>query len=271
MTSMKIDRFLFAALAAVFSVGPAHAQDAPAAGAAADAKAAPAAPQGSTSEAASTDEVSDDTASKAEKQLEGDLDVIWGERRQIHVVQKRLFEKDGRLELTLFGSTIPNDDFIVYYPLGGRVGYHFSESFDVEASFAYAIDQDTGLTHFLKTDENIGLKEADIEEVINFYYNVDLLWSPIYGKISFLGAKLTHFDTYIGLGAGLVHKTERTPGDKFQENDVRKPAANVVAGFRWFLTDMFNVRTEFRELFFEKARGGVSKPVELSLGVGFLL
>jgi outer membrane beta-barrel protein len=262
---MKKDGFLFAALAALVSMGTAHAQEnPPAEGGGTEA----AAPSSESSEAPAAEEVSDDTATKAEKQLEGELAEIWGQQREIEVVQKRLFEKDGRLE---FGSTIPNDDFIVYYPLGGRVGYHISESFDVEASFAYALDQDTGLTKFLKDDPAIGLKEADIEEIIQFYYNVDLLWSPIYGKISLLGAKLTHFDTYIGLGAGLVHKTERTPGDKFQQNEVRKPAANIAAGFRWFLTDNFNVRTEYRHMFFEKARGGVSKPVELSLGVGFLL
>ncbi len=269
---MKKDGFLFAALAALVSMGTAHAQDNPPAEGGGTEAAAPSSESSGASEAApAADEVSDDTATKAEKELEGDLAEIWGQQREIEVVQKRLFEKDGRLEFTLFGSTIPNDDFIVYYPLGGRIGYHISESFDVEASFAYALNQDTGLTEFLKTDPAIGLKEADIEEIIQFYYHVDLLWSPIYGKISLLGAKLTHFDTYIGLGAGLVHKTERTPGDNFQQNEVRKPAANIAAGFRWFLTDSFNVRTEYRHMFFEKARGGVSKPVELSLGVGFLL
>ena len=37
---------------------------------------------------------------------------------------------------------------------------------------------------------------------------------------------------------------------------------------RWFISDMFNIRTEYRQHFFQKFGGGVSIPVELSLGLG---
>ena len=47
-----------------------------------------------------------------------------------------------------------------------------------------------------------------------------------------------------------------------------KPAGNTVLGFRWFISDMFNIRTEYRQHFFQKFGGGVSIPVELSLGLG---
>lgn len=248
---------LLAALA-VLIAAPAMAQDeAPAKDAAAPA-----------ADGAADAAAEDDSATEAEKELEEDLDLFWGKRRRIKVVEKRLFEKEGRLDLNLFGGIIPNDDFLVYYPTGLRLGYNFSEAFSVEASFAYAIDQNADLTSFL--EETIGLKRADIQEFIEFYYNVNILWSPIYGKIGFLGSKLTHFELFLGVGGGVVHTVE-FPENNPEGNKVPKPAGNTVLGFRWFITDLVNVRTEYRHLFFGKFNGGVSTPVELTLGLGFTI
>lgn len=248
---------LAAALAAASTLTPAYAQEG-----ASDAatEAAPAAPAGGA--------IDNAVATEAEKNLEADLAMFWGKRREVKVVQKRAVEKDGRFEITPNFSVIPNDDFIMYFPVGLRVGYHLSEAFAVELSGSYAIQSNTGLTDFL--EQEAGLRRADLQEEISLYYNLSLLWAPIYGKISVLGYKLAHFETYVGLGVGLVHTTEIPEGNP-EGNDVNKPAANTVLGFRWFINDWLNVRTEYRHFFFEKFDGGVSMPVELSLGVGFMI
>lgn len=208
------------------------------------------------------------SATAAEKALEQDLELFWGKRREVKVVQKRAVEKDGRFEITPAFGIIPNDDFIVYYPVGLRAGYHISEAFAVELSAMYGLDSDSGLSAFLH--EEVGLRRAELQETLSLYYNVSLLWAPIYGKISLLGLKLAHFETFIGLGVGAVH-TKEIPEGNPDGNDVIKPAANTVLGFRWFITDWMNVRTEYRHFFFEKFNGGVSMPVELSLGLGFMI
>lgn len=242
---------LAAALAAAATVSPAQAQDA--------AAAAPSAADTAVDNAAATE---------AEKELEADSAMFWGRRREVKVVQKRAVEKAGRFELTPTMAIIPNDDFIVYYPVGLRVGYHLSEAFAVEASYAKAIDSNSGLSDFL--EQEAGLRRADLQETISMYYNLSLLWAPIYGKISVLGYKLAHFETYVGLGLGAIHSTEIPEGNP-DGNNVIKPSANTVLGFRWFINDWLNVRTEYRHFFFEKYNGGVSMPVELSLGVGFMI
>jgi outer membrane beta-barrel protein len=180
------------------------------------------------------------------------------------------FNKDGRVDVTAALSTIPNDDFIAYFPLGLRAGYHFSESFAVEASFAYALQNPSDLTTFLKEDPQISLKEAEIQEKIDMFYNVAVLWAPIYGKVSVLGNKLTHFETYVGLGAGVFHTTTKDANNPDPQPEV-KPAGNTVLGFRWFINDNFNLRTDYRHYFFQKFGGGVSIPAEFSLGLGFLI
>ncbi|MGC6418203.1 MAG: outer membrane beta-barrel domain-containing protein [Bradymonadia bacterium] len=226
------------------------------------------APEAGSAEASAID---DSTASEAEKALEKDLAQIWGRRREVQVVQRRLFAKDGRLEAAAFSGIIPNDDFIIYYPVGLRLSYHFSEAFTVEGSFAHAIDSPTALTEFLTSDEvGIDLKRADIQEYIRRYFNVNILWAPIYGKISLLGLKLSHFETYVGMGFGFF-QTHEIPADNPNGNDKTKASGNTIFGFRWFLTDMINIRTEYRQYFFQKFGGGVSIPVELTLGLGFTI
>ena len=253
----------FAAVVAMVVVsGPAWAQDAPE-----ETAESPAAEEAAPSEGSA--EVSDANASKAERALEQDMALFWGNRREIKVVQKRLVEKDGRFELMPYASVIPNDEFIVYYPLGLRIGYHFSEAFSVEASYAFALQQETQLATFLE-GEGIGLKRADIQEKISMYYNANILWAPLYGKLSLLGYKLTHFETYIGLGFGLFNTTE-FPADNPDGNAKNKLSGNAILGFRWFINDTLNVRTEYRQYFFQKFQGGVSIPVELSLGLGITL
>lgn len=255
---------LSAALAAVALVSPAHAQDEPTESAEEATTADP-----SADEPAEADSISDDSATEAEKVLEGDLARFWGKRRDVKVVQRRLYEKEGRFELVLYGGVVPNDDFIVYYPLGARAGYHITEQFEVELSFAYAIEQPSDLGSFLE-GEAIDLKRADIQETIQMYYNVSLLWAPIYGKLSFLGYKLTHFDMFVGLGAGMIHVTE-FPEENPDGNKQPKVGGNSVVGFRWFINDTFNIRTEYRNYFFQKFKGGVSTPVELTLGLGITI
>ena len=200
-----------------------------------------------------------------EEELRSDLARFWGAKRQVSVVQRRLYTKDSRFEVTPFSGVIPNDDFIVYYPSGLRVGYHISESFTVELSATLAPDADSDLGKFLT--ETIQLKRADIQETFDSFYTANVLWAPAYGKISLLGTKLTHFETYLGVGVGLF-STTNVPEANPDGVDEMKPSGNTVFGFRWFISDRFNLRTEYRQHFFQKFGGGVSIPVELSFGLG---
>ena len=204
-------------------IGTAHAQDAEMG------EETPAAEEATADveEESVSSEDEDRAATAAEKELERDLAKFWGSRRQVKVVQRRLFAKDGRFEVAPFAGIIPNDDFIVYYPTGLRASYHFSEAFTIEASFAHAIESESELGTFLES-VRVGLKLAAISEYIRNYYNVNLLWAPFYGKISLLGLKLTHFETYVGMGFGFFSTTEKP--EPAVSNDKSKPSGNTILG-----------------------------------------
>jgi outer membrane beta-barrel protein len=255
---------LLSAACLVAFFGIAHAQEKPAENASKPVAAGTVTPGSAGAESAGA------AATESEKELEGDLARYWGSRRKVKVVQRRLFTKDSRIETAVYGGIIPNDDFIVYYPVGIRAAYHFTEGLSVELSYAYLFDKQSTLTKFLEDPDGGGLKRADIQEFIHMYEGLNVLWAPIYGKISLLGLKLSHFDAYVGLGFGLFH-TEEFPSDNPDGNKVIKPSGNTILGFRWFITDVINIRTEYRQHFFQKFQGGVSIPVELSLGIGITI
>ena len=204
----------------------------------------------------------------SEEMTARELSIFWGSRREVRVVQRRQYEKNGRIEAVLGGGIIPNDEFILYYPIGGRVGYFFAESLSVDFGFNFAIAKNSELTTFL--EDGVGLNRAEVRETIQFYYNAGVTWAPIYGKLSLLGMKLTQFDMYFGLGIGLFHTKAKEDPTNPNKSDERKPAGNVAVGFRWYISDLINLHTEYRNHFFEKSGGGISKPVELNLGLGLL-
>lgn len=201
--------------------------------------------------------------------LDGDLNNTWGERRDIRVIQHRLYEKVGRHQITLSGGIIPNNPFVDYYPIGLRYGYYLIESLALELGGSYIGD-----TFSSQGDLEAFLSGAGV--------NVDLLdqqmwrasmgvsWSPFYGKIAILGLKLVHFDLHFGAGFGVVGVESITENRLTTESEF-KPEGNLGAGFNFFISDMFSIGLDYRQYLFQKAGGGVSNPSEITLGVSIFL
>lgn len=198
----------------------------------------------------------------------GDVDLYWGKKRDLAVVQKRLFTKDGRLEFTVFGGIIPNDPFLTYVPVGGRVNYYFVESLSVEVAGAYTgVRKETDLKSFLKNNENIQANTDLLDQQI-WRANAVVVWSPFYGKMALLDDYLSHFDINLAAGLGVV-QTESPTVDRDGTQKEIKPEGALGAGFRFFLTDWFALRLDYRQGIFQKVGGGVSTPSELTLGFSF--
>lgn len=209
-------------------------------------------------------------AARAEDAIQGDLDRYWGAKREVKVIQKRLFRKDGRWEFTPFGAIIPNDDFFIYGPLGLRVAYFIDEDFSIEVNGAYMISGRSDLETFLESSESAGGLNLDVDlpQQLEWYAGIDGTWSPIHGKFGIFTSKLTHFDIFLAFGAGVIG-TKLYKRDEFDSRsyDIQ---GNLGLGFRFFLLDWLALRFEYRHYLYLAAGGGVSYPVELSLGVSFL-
>ena len=203
-------------------------------------------------------------------QLDTYLDKYWGEKRKVKVIQKRLFEKQGRFALTPHFGIIPNDEFFNYVPLGLRVGYFISEDLGLEVWGQYLFHMKSDLEKFLNDEFFI---KTTTPQVLLWNAGLNGLWSPIHGKLGVFTKKLWHFDFHLAFGAGAIGTTVRTRKLGGKEKNQVDVAGNVGVGARMYVIDWGAVRVEYRHFFYAATKevGGVSFPAEITFGFDFFL
>lgn len=142
------------------------------------------------------------TASAADPQTLSDLGRL-APFSEVSVLQRRFQPKSERFQAAFGLGGIVNDPW--FQGLGGslRLGYHFSESWALE-----------GVGTFLSNSERDSAKDllanngVSTNSIVSTkgYYGLDLMWSPIYGKMSLYNNKILPFDMYFtgGLGQSTV-------------------------------------------------------------------
>jgi outer membrane beta-barrel protein len=198
------------------------------------------------------------------------LDMYWAQKREIKSIQKRLFLKNQRSSFSIYSGTIPNDDFFMYFPMGARWNYYFSEDFAVEAWGEYLIVENSDLEEFLEANFNQSLL-VDVPQALKWMAGADILWSPLHGKLALFTSKLAHFDFHLAFGAGAIGTDVAKPDvidaadeDKKSKTDI---SGNVGVGFRLYFNDLISMRVDYRQYFYPAEGGGISHPAEITAGV----
>jgi outer membrane beta-barrel protein len=128
----------------------------------------------------------------------GEADVALGDR--VKAVQLKGFLKRHRLEVGLsFPGTI-NDAFYEKLGVGAKVAY------DLEDSFALAL---RGSYYWqLRSDAvrqgKLAFSSQLLQSQLYGQAMLDGIWSPVYGKVAWLGSSIIHFDLYLLAGLGAV-------------------------------------------------------------------
>lgn len=201
------------------------------------------------------------------RKLDDRLKKYWGtEMRDIHTLQKRLYRKEDRAEFELYSGVIPNDEFYTYYPLGLRADYFFAEDFGAEVWGSYLIRVNSDLEDFLEENFRNSLR-VNVTQSLQWLAGANFLWSPLHGKLGFFTDKLAHFDMHLAFGVGTIGTTVRNLGVEDSKIDV---GGNVGLGLRFFLSQSVTLRFDYRQFFYAAEAGGLSHPVELTLGVSFM-
>jgi outer membrane beta-barrel protein len=201
---------------------------------------------------------------------DSDMEAFWATRRGIRTLQRRLYPTDGEFQLSLYFGAIPNDPFLKYFPIGLRAGYWVGESVSIELSGAYigdALRSQTDLADFLSETGEI---EVFLRDEQLWRANVVALWSPIYGKFSFIGTKLAHFDWFFGAGVGVVGVRNPVSTVQLRETTTSiNPEVVLATGWNLHFHENWAARVDYRQFIFQKDAGGVTLPSEISLGVSF--
>lgn len=128
----------------------------------------------------------------------GERDVAIGDR--VKAVQRKGFMKAHRLEVGLSVPATLNDAFYEKIGVGGKVAYNFEDSFALALRGAYY----TSLRTNHVREGKLAFSSQLLQSELNGQLMLDGVWSPIYGKVAWLGSSIIHFDLYLLAGFGAV-------------------------------------------------------------------
>jgi len=177
---------------------------------------------------------------------------------RIPSVTHRAFSNAGRVELVpLLGLSL-SDPFYRYVMPGAAIHYAINEAFSVGASLEYY----AGFATSINVAGGTAIAQPAFNRP-NYAARLEVAWSPLYGKISWLAESIMHFDTYLSAGAGIV-------GPKTGNASL---AGTVALGQHYFFNNWMALRVEVREQFYNLVRDSAVNPASalqslLSASVG---
>jgi outer membrane beta-barrel protein len=180
----------------------------------------------------------DDAAARARREAEaqrgakreeaplapGESDVALNDR--VKAVQRKGFLKRHRFELGVIAPATVNDAFYEKLGVGGKLGYNLEDSFGVQLRGAWF----TQLRSSHVREGAQAFQSQLLQSRVNGQLMLDGVWSPVYGKVAWLGSSIIHFDGYLLAGAGVVWSaTSDAP-----RSEGPHVAADVGAGLRFY-------------------------------------
>lgn len=119
--------------------------------------------------------------------------------KEISVIQKKYMPKTERFQLFAAGGTTTNSPWFLNLGLKLNLGYFFTESFGIELSGIFLSNSEREVSKEIRANNNL-----QPEKFVNTknYMGADLVWAPIYGKVTFLNERIVPFDMYFAAGAG---------------------------------------------------------------------
>lgn len=168
------------------------------------------------------------------------LDVGVIRESDIAVVQKNLYPKAGRSEISASLGVMPFDAWLTTPNLQVGIDKHLSETLGVSVALGGGYGFKTAPYKELESPA-FGAAPYAFRYLGSGLVGVE--WSPIYAKMAWNGAKVIHFDVYgVGRG-GLSVESSVIPGGGL----AFAPTVSPGVGTRFFLGERTAVRFEVRD------------------------
>ena len=151
--------------------------------------------------------------------------------REVSVIQKKYLPKTERFQFYAAGGTTTNSPWFLNLGVKVNIGYFFTESFGVEVGGMFLSNSEREVAKEIR--ENNRLQP---EKFVNTksHMGVDLVWAPIYGKVTFVNDRIIPFDMYFsgGVGSSSTNSQEGT-NTTFHIGTGQIFAISKAMAFRW--------------------------------------
>lgn len=119
--------------------------------------------------------------------------------REVSIIQKKYLPKTERFQLFAGGGTTTNSPWFLNLGVKVNLGYFFTESFGLEISTIFLSNTERDVAKEIR--QNNQLQPEKFINTKNFV-GLDLVWAPIYGKLTMLNNRIIPFDMYFSAGGG---------------------------------------------------------------------
>jgi outer membrane beta-barrel protein len=172
-------------------------------------------------------------------------DVALGDK--VKAVQRKGFLKRGRFEIAPVLAITVNDAFYQKFGGGLRLAYNFHDSFALALrGVTYRKPEFSSPSSWkpapIRTDNvragTVAFNGQILSSQIYDQVMLDGVWSPVYGKVSFLQNHIVHFDLFLAAGFGLVWTaTSEQPREEGPGPGNSKFATDLGGGLRFYPKD----------------------------------
>lgn len=161
-----------------------------------------------------------------------------GNATELGVVQNRAYSKKGKLEFSVMGGILYSDPFLSVTPVGGSIGYHFSEYLSLHAlGFKHFVTPSSALQTF-QSESSGGTVNANIPR---YYVGLEGMGSLFYGKLSVLGQAIIYYDFYLTLGGGATNTESGTYA-----------TPTIGLGQRFYSSRHISIRLDYRMAYYRE-------------------
>ncbi len=193
-------------------------------------------------------------------------DVALGDK--VKAVQRKGFMKAHRFELSPRFSVTVNDPYYLKYGAGLRLAYSFEDSFAVALRGTYFQPYRLNSVR----EGKLAFRSQLLSSQLYGRVVLDGVWSPIYGKFSFLRQNIIHFDLYLSAGGGLVW----TATSLAPRNEGPHLAADLGTGLRFYPTEWMAIElgldcTLYPDQPSKSVPGTIQRVFVTNLGFSFFL
>ena len=152
----------------------------------------------------------------------------------IVIIHPKYQPKTGRLGLYAGLTTLTNDPWFMALGVNTRLDYHLTERWGLELAGTFLSTSSRDSVKDLSS--KVGVNTNSLVSVKN-YLGLNILFNPIYGKLSLNEKKLVPFDMFFLLGGGLssVATDETKSAATIHLGTGQTFAINKNLGFRWNL------------------------------------
>lgn len=165
-----------------------------------------------------------------------------GEQSELRVVRNRTYTKSGKVEVGGFLGITNTNPFLNVKNLGLSLGYNFTEYLGVEVDYwHYSVSASSAAITFENETTAEGTPHVADSNDPKDFIGAELLYSPIYGKLSLFGSTIIYYDLHLLGGAG---ETSTEAGTYFT------PIVGI--GQQIWLTKQLSLRLDFRETYYRE-------------------